>query len=112
MMFYESRVTKSSTTSNEMQIAALKIGACRTIEQVMKFANAILLVARQDCPALLSLDAPTSIQSAADIDCWISALQKAAGSETADPITFGSVYATLRAALRRVQAIEESTTQG
>jgi len=88
--------------------ATSKLQACKTVQEVVNVANAVLSVALLESPALRKLGGPASIESEADISRWLSHLNKAADSATADPTVFPSVYARLRAAVRRMQAIEQN----
>ena len=91
-----------------MRSAVAKIQACETIEEVIRVAHSMLVEALKSSAALRSLGGPTSIETVADISQWVRELKSTADSQIADGELFPNLYATLRAAMRRAQAIEES----
>ena len=94
------------TRTFDTDIAAIE--ACETPDQIIEVVNRVLIRASEYSPAVKQLHGSVPIQSISELVLWVQRLKSAADIQASDDAlhVFPALYSTLRAAVRRMEAIE------
>jgi len=92
-----------------VHIAIAKIEACKTSEDVIAVTNSVIVQARKKSQAFQSMVAPMPVESIGGISTWLAELRAATRlrSGKGNGEILALVYAILRTAVRKIEAIEK-----
>ena len=91
-----------------MDNAITQIEACTTAAELFAAVNAFLGEVQNASAAFQAVRGPWPVFTRCELGIWLRELKAAAGPQTADEVmdAFGGVFAALRAAVRKLEAIE------